>query len=494
MATFDGARPKSQKEEDGDSDGTEFYDPKEVCARFPDTVETAEQKIASPRKMIEVTVTEDSPEYMRYRDMVAMRADYILSQNQSMSHNEAMKLAQMEIASVANNPEQISNKVLVDRLGDQQEVMLRMLDRLSSVEDRIKGQGAVSDSISGVAVKPALVDSPPISGATMRPIGQSTEYRSSVPRSQSVVTNSRLNLSNTKQSKYYSKPISFVEEGVRTSFSKKQLSIEKFSGEDKDSWEAFLNQFLMISHHNEWTEKEACCHLQKLLTGKAKDFIFESPSAKIYTEFVELVDVLSQRFGSTDNYVQDAKQLRTRRKMKGETFQDMIQDISQIVGRLYGDNEIVVTREAHQAFLRGLSDNFRVAAASADPSNSADWVRACISMCAAMDLDEKEVGVAKGRVAAIESDNSNNQTQKNDSNQSNSNNRRWNNNQKKTNGPKRNMENVLCYRCNKRGHMARNCTNEPKAPYCTNCKTAGHKNVDCPKLAEADSGNEKQAQ
>ena len=112
-----------------------------------------------------------------------------------------------------------------------------------------------------------------------------------------------------------------------------------------------------------------------------------------------------------------------------------------------------------------------------------------------MDLDEKEVGVAKGRVAAIESDNSNKQTQKNDSNQSNSNNnRRWNNNQKKTNGPKRNMENVLCYRCNKRGHMARNCTNEPKAPYCTNCKTAGHKNVDCPKLAEADSGNEKQAQ
>jgi hypothetical protein len=288
----------------------------------------------------------------------------------------------------------------------------------------------------------------------------------------------------TRNSKYLREPVSFVVPGTETGFRKRPMDLVYFSGNDK-SWEAFLNQFMMISGHNQWTEREACEQLQRAMTGNAANFLFENITPASKRDFVGLVDILAGRFGSEDNYALNAKKLRSRRKQKGESFKDYAQDLTLYAKRMFGyhaDTELI-ERE-------GVSAN-----------SLEQLITSCIHMTSSVDMDDMDVGVPKGRVNAIGSQEQNSQNfQNNKSNWNNQNDNRnfqnnrsnWNNQNdsqnsqnnrgswNNQNGRYKNKKRPFkCYGCGEEGHFLKNCTQARKWK-CDVCTGVGHRANKCP--------------
>jgi hypothetical protein len=528
MATFDGSdfdKVKEDKErEDGNSDMMDVYeDPDgEVCPmkitepipvddgrdRYgPDMMKNSVDVRPKDSKMFEYTVSMDNPDFLRYRDTILARAEMIAGLDKKISYNEALKMARADVFNIATDPNLVASRNMMDRLSEQQNLMLKMAGRIESLE---KGQG--TGVTGGVSVREENMMAPSINSGAIRndfitsrndvrevPVSHGASQGIHVDRFQPHHVSSRISipepaavLSVSRSSKYYSKPLVFASDGGRGNYRRKPMEIEKFAGTEKESWEAFLNQFMMVSDYNEWTEREACCHLQKYLTGKAKEFIFENPEDKIYGHFGELVDLLSVRFGCTDNFVNDAKTLRSRMKKKGESFKEMAQEINTIAGRLYRKDDVARSREAHQAFLRGLPDNFRMAAAAVNATNPEDLVKACVQMSAVLDMDERDVGISKGRVNNVASDGPDSSSSQRPS-YPNNNNYSSNNNSQRSNysGP-RDLSKIQCWKCKEFGHFSRNCKVRVK---CQKCGWNTHITEFCRiKTKPTDAGNEQKSQ
>lgn len=482
MATFDGSVPKDTvQQNDDDPETTELYFDSKNCNG--QTAKSTPMSTESQPKMFEFTLNDGNPEFLKYRDAVLARAEALKNIHVGIPHSEAIRLAQNEIHELTSNPGRLPDECLVQRLGEQQVVMMKMLDRLESMELGFnpKDQGAAETSGGAVNLPrsstggrtmygvPTAVDHQACS-TEIRHFGQGT--------GQLPITNLGMQSARTEskqstplnKSKYYNGPLVFAEE--TNNAHRKPMTIEKFSGSDDQSWESFLNQFMVVVTYNGWTEKESCYQLQGYMTGKAKEFIFENPEIMVHTDFVTLIDKMSERFGSSDNFVQDHKALMNRKKMRGENFRAYGQDILQLAGRLYRNDNETMRREAQQAFLRGLPDNFRMTAAVVNATSPNDLIKACQHMAAAIDMNESDVGQSKGKIYAVN----------NDSQQSN------NRPIRRFRGP------FVCYRCDKSGHIAADC---PDGKFCYRCRSKEHITWDCPKNKQdsnRNSGNEREHQ
>ena len=456
----------------------------EILSSFPeptkDTLSKQLTKLASS----------DDRMYADHLHSVNQRAEQLSRENGKnlLNPEDLWHLAQQDIAGMVNDSANFSSTAMIRALSRQQDTILELVqkvDSLSTKGDKIPKPGVTVDQMvrrsdpSNADVIHASVPRlqsprPPISSGFDRPI-QSTSLTPTVtpitdlgfhtPNTSNITTSS-----GTKRVFNFS-----AEEDPR--YKKKLMDAESFKGDGSQSWESYLNQFLVISHHNRWTKDEAGFQLKRAMKGKAAEFLFDDPSgANVFHTFESLVEVLEERFGSLDNPSQDWKELRQRKKKKGETWKEMAQDILQKCRRLYTNDERAMQREAVQAFIRGIPDKFRVAAAATNAKSLNELVQVVKNMCATDDLDELSCTTVPGRVNLVDSN---------------------------TSAPKQNFVSVdgktvsnysskiTCYGCGQKGHIRRNCPN--KQSKCGKCRGWGHDESVCPTVPNS-QGNDKGSQ
>jgi hypothetical protein len=399
-----------------------------------------------------------------YRDYLAsvnQRVEQLSQENDKkmLSAEELWRLAQEDVLTIVKGRPDLSSSALLKAFSRQQDIIADLSGRMNSLHSKYDKL----QQFSGLNVNPKPRD-------FQNPLNNTT--------STSVMHVNNLDFSTPKvpmNSTGIQRTFNFSLEEDK-SFKRKLMDAEPFKGDGTQSWESYFNQFLVVSDHNKWTKAEACFQLKRAMKGKAAEFLFDDPSgSNVHHSFEGLVSVLQGRFGSLDNPSQDSKELRTRKKRKGETWKDMAQDILQRCRRLYTSDENAMQREAIQAFLRAVPDKYRVAAAACGSKRLDDLVQTVINLCATDDVDEMNCSTVTvtGRVNMVTPTSSDNN---------------------KSNGQRSLIDQtqLICFGCHEKGHYRRYCPN--KQVKCPKCKGWGHHGPLCPNTPTGQQGNDARSQ
>jgi hypothetical protein len=476
MADRDGTRPKIPQEplemrpEYDDLQEPEYAMALEDTVLAPGQPDTPEHHAG----MNHHVVPED-PTGSRYQNLLETRADLIMRRERNISRSEALRLAKIEVHHLVLESEQVPTNELAAKLAHQENMLSSMMEQMttllhtSAIQEERKIIGNTVPKLDHTLVKP---------DSTLRTDVNSSEK----PSAQKESVESSVSTPEISQPIVTSTPV--VRSSLDFTFTSKDDKNRKFKpmipdtycGDDSQSWESYINQFMVVCRYNSWTEEDALCNLLKSLRGQAANFLFDDPYAVSKANFQSLVAELAERFGSANNYDQDAKTLRDRKKQKGETFRDLAQSIRQISSRLYCNADIV-EREAKHSFLRAIPDSYRTAAAAiaSSPNSTLNTlVKAVKAIAASNDIDEQDVTVGRGRVNQVAVGNGNKPYGNKPYG--------YRNNSNNNNGSYRPgfSANIRCFWCHQAGHIKRNC---PFSEYKERCKTCcgfGHHPEQCP--------------
>ena len=134
--------------------------------------------------------------------------------------------------------------------------------------------------------------------------------------------------------------------------SKDHLKLDRYDGTTNVN--SFLNHFRNCAEYNRWNREDKLSQLKAALKGEAAEILLESGSYKSYSE---LVNDLIESFGTVGFEDQYESQLKTRRRLKGESLRSLYQDINRLVILAY-PNQAGPIREklAIDSFLCSLCD------------------------------------------------------------------------------------------------------------------------------------------
>ena len=136
---------------------------------------------------------------------------------------------------------------------------------------------------------------------------------------------------------------------------RKQKKAPSFDG--KMSFSDFKIQFEMVAERNGWSEPEKAAELATSLTGSAITVLGAlSPTQR--RSYEELVAALQRRFEPAYQGKLLKNQLKTRRRRRGETLEDLAEDILRDVRRAYptAQESALWDGFAHDAFMEALDD------------------------------------------------------------------------------------------------------------------------------------------
>ena len=134
---------------------------------------------------------------------------------------------------------------------------------------------------------------------------------------------------------------------------RKPLKLEKFDGA-QTPLETFLAKFHNCQRYNEWSADECAVFLRDSLTGMASQVLWEiSPE----TGHEEIIKLLRNRFGNSNQMERYRAELNARRRKRGESAQSVYQDIKRLMALGFpgqsGEMYEVLSRDA---FLSALND------------------------------------------------------------------------------------------------------------------------------------------
>jgi len=104
---------------------------------------------------------------------------------------------------------------------------------------------------------------------------------------------------------------------------------EKFDG--KVSWETFILQFQNCAEYNRWNEKDKNAHLRWSMTGSAAQVLWGTAQIN----YDQLVTKLSARYSGRGVEEKFQNELRCKRKSRGESVQELAQDIQRLMAQAY---------------------------------------------------------------------------------------------------------------------------------------------------------------
>ena len=95
----------------------------------------------------------------------------------------------------------------------------------------------------------------------------------------------------------------------------------------------FLGQFEMCARYNGWTDKDKLAYLSTSLKGTAAMILVTD--RECCGTYEQLSEKLNQRYGTEGQVTLFRTQLRTRRRRKDESLQDLYMDISRLAAMAY---------------------------------------------------------------------------------------------------------------------------------------------------------------
>ena len=136
---------------------------------------------------------------------------------------------------------------------------------------------------------------------------------------------------------------------------KKDMKLEKFDG--KTRIESFLAKFEICARHNGWSEADRIDNLQcSLVGGDAAQILWDMGAEGVKTS-KDLIRQLETRYGSANQTALYRTQLKYRRRQKGETLGDLVNDVRRLIILAYpGPSSTMRETFACEAFLEALND------------------------------------------------------------------------------------------------------------------------------------------
>ena len=130
--------------------------------------------------------------------------------------------------------------------------------------------------------------------------------------------------------------------------------MDKYDG--TTSIDSFLAKFEICAEHNGWGEKDRLAHLQCALTNNAAQILWDTGTEGAATS-ANLILQLRDRYGSESQKSLYQTQLRCRRRLRGESLTDLVNDIRRMVALAYpGPKSDMRESVACYAFLEALND------------------------------------------------------------------------------------------------------------------------------------------
>ena len=155
--------------------------------------------------------------------------------------------------------------------------------------------------------------------------------------------------------------------------------------------DTFLASLRNFATYFKWSEEDELFHLRASLKGSAGQLLWDlGPNVKL----AELVRLLRNRFGTSDQAERFRAELRTRKRRPGEHLQKLYNDICRLMSLAYpGPSSEIVNVVGREAFLDALGDpNLRVRILDKGPKNMEEALRIALNLEA---LDKsKEVEIA----------------------------------------------------------------------------------------------------
>ena len=159
---------------------------------------------------------------------------------------------------------------------------------------------------------------------------------------------------------------------------RKPLKLEKYDGVTT-SLETFLAKYYNCKRYNEWSDEESVVFLRDSLTGNASQVLWEISDETGHDEIVRL---LRNRFGNSNQTERYRAELHARRRKRGESVQAVYQDICRLMALGFpGHSGELFEVIARDAFLNSLGDSaFRIRVLDQQPKTLDDVLAAVVRM------------------------------------------------------------------------------------------------------------------
>ena len=121
-----------------------------------------------------------------------------------------------------------------------------------------------------------------------------------------------------------------------------------------EALDTFLARFENFSTHYQWNESERLFNLRNCLAKSVGNVLWDSGS--ISSSF-ELIQLLRSRYGTEHQSDRFRMELRSRRRQKGESLQDLFQDVKRLMALTFlGQHGSMVEITAIDAFVDSFTD------------------------------------------------------------------------------------------------------------------------------------------
>lgn len=159
-----------------------------------------------------------------------------------------------------------------------------------------------------------------------------------------------------------------------------KLKPQTFSGSD-DDFEDFLTQFEITAEINGWNYKAKSLYLANSLTGAARAILNEL-TAEQRRDYQNLVQKLTERYGSENRAEVYRSQLKSRTKGKGETTAQLAQGVRKLTRQAYPNVSLdVVEALAVDHFIDAIPESeIRLTLREVGPSTLAEAERIAVRM------------------------------------------------------------------------------------------------------------------
>ncbi|MCG8048446.1 MAG: hypothetical protein N0E48_22985, partial [Candidatus Thiodiazotropha endolucinida] len=159
-----------------------------------------------------------------------------------------------------------------------------------------------------------------------------------------------------------------------------KLKPQTFTGSD-DDFEDFLTQFEITAEINGWNYKAKSLYLANSLTGAARAILNELTSEQ-RRDYQNLVQKLTERYGSENRAEVYRSQLKSRTKGKGETTAQLAQGVRKLTRQAYPNVSLdVVEALAVDHFIDAIPESeIRLRLREVGPSTLAEAERIAVRM------------------------------------------------------------------------------------------------------------------